>query len=111
MSKSDLEAHLLRDIHAYKLPEPEREVLFHDTRKWRLDFAWPELLLAVEVQGGLYVKGAHNRGAYIEETNDKYNEAQLAGWIVLQFGPKAIESGVAIDTIRRAVAMAQEATI
>jgi hypothetical protein len=34
-----------------------REHRFHPVRKWRFDLAWPELLLAIEVDGGVWIEG------------------------------------------------------
>jgi hypothetical protein len=33
-------------------PKPEREYRFCE-RKWRFDFAWPEVRIAVEIEGGI----------------------------------------------------------
>lgn len=41
----------------------EREYVFHPKRKWRFDFAWPHIKLAVEVEGGVHAGGRHNRGS------------------------------------------------
>jgi hypothetical protein len=38
-----------RQIKDHGLPEPVKEFLFYDGRKWRFDFAWPELQLAFEI--------------------------------------------------------------
>ena len=35
----------------------EAEYQFHPTRKWRLDFAWPELWLGIEIQGSTWARG------------------------------------------------------
>jgi very-short-patch-repair endonuclease len=46
------------------LPKPEREYRFHDTRKWRLDFAWPDIQCGVEIDGVVHgMKGMRNRDA------------------------------------------------
>ena len=31
--------------------KPERELVFQSSRKWRFDFAFPEKMLAVEIEG------------------------------------------------------------
>jgi len=101
MAKSNLEELLLLLIRAEGLPEPEREYRFHDTRRWRLDFAYPDKKIGIEVQGGTYIRGAHSRGTGLERDYEKYNQAQVLGWDVYQFSRKMIESGEAIETIRR----------
>lgn len=80
-----------------------RETRFHPERRWRLDLSWPDLLIGVEVEGGLYVQGAHNRGPQIESDCLKIDEAQVAGWLILRVTEKMIRSGVALDLIRRAI--------
>jgi len=65
--------------------DPYREFQFHLTRKWRLDFAWPSLKVAVELHGGSFSRGRHNRGVGQFKDLFKINEAQRLGWIVLQF--------------------------
>jgi hypothetical protein len=69
MAKSNLEELLLLLIRAEGLPEPEREFMFAKSigRRWRLDFAYPEKRIGIEVQGGIYVRGAHSRGTGLRE--------------------------------------------
>jgi len=62
----------------------EREVKFHPTRRWRFDFANHDIMLAIEIEGGVWSQGRHTRGSgYIEDCL-KYNEATMAGWKVLR---------------------------
>jgi hypothetical protein len=92
------------------LPIPQREFIFHKRRKWRFDLAWPELLIAVEVEGGVWVGGRHVRAEGYEADCEKYNEAQLSGWMVLRFTPGMIKQGKAGGIIEKAIrrAMAGE---
>ena len=85
------------------LPQPQREFIFHKRRKWRFDLAWPDLLIAVEVEGGIWVGGRHVRGEGYEADCEKYNEAQLSGWMVLRFTPGMIKRGKAGAIIEKAV--------
>lgn len=100
---SDLHALLLTQIRALKLTEPEMEIMFAQPRRWRFDMAWPERKLAVEIQGGLYMQGRHNRGAAMEQEYEKLNAATKLGWRVLLFGPAMIRSGQAVGTIVEAL--------
>jgi very-short-patch-repair endonuclease len=97
VSKSALEEELALQIRAAKLPEPEREYQFHPTRRWRADFAWPVHKLLVEVQGGIWTGGKHNRGAGMEVDMEKHNEALIGGWRVFQFSASTIKSGRALQ--------------
>jgi very-short-patch-repair endonuclease len=98
---SALEAQLALQIHAARLPMPEREVRFHPTRRWRFDFAWPELKIAVEAEGGTWVNGAHGRGKHFESDAEKYNAATLAGWRVFRFTTDMIADGRALAVLRQ----------
>lgn len=73
-----------------------REYIFHDTRKWRFDFAFPERMIAVEIEGATWANGRHNRGAGMEEDMVKYNEAARLGWRLFRFSTGMVKSGKAI---------------
>lgn len=88
--KSQLEDSFFAELKLYGVPTPVRQHLFHPTRKWRFDFAWIEQKIAVEIHGGIFVGGAHSRGAFMEKSFEKENAAQLLGWKVFIFGPSQI---------------------
>lgn len=96
-----LEETLLWQIKRAKLAIPTAEYVFARDRgrRWRFDFAWPDLLIAIEVEGGTWVNGRHNRGAGFEKDCEKYSTAALDGWRVLRFTGKQIESGWALKTV------------
>ncbi len=73
---------------------------FHPKRKWRFDFAWPDIKFAVEVEGGIYSGGRHTRGSGFEKDLEKYAEALMLDWRVLRLGAKQILSGEALEMIR-----------
>ena len=54
---------------------------------WRFDYAFPVLKVAVEVEGGVFVGGGHNRGAYYTDNCNKYNTAASMNWLVFRFTP------------------------
>ena len=103
---SALETHLARSMEAAGLPKPEREYVFHPERKWRLDFCWPDAMLAVEVEGGIYRGGGHTSAGGIKRDIDKHNALTLLGWRVLRFHGDQVRSGEATETIRRALTAA-----
>ena len=72
------------------LPSPEAEVLFHPTRKWRFDYAWPDQKIALEVHGATHNNGRHTRGKGYANDREKMNEAQLLGWIVIEVASENI---------------------
>lgn len=94
------EAALELQLKAYKLPY-RREYRFC-SRRWRFDFVVGEDL-AVEVEGGVYTKSRHTTGKGFTADCEKYNTAVLMGYRVLRFTTQQVDSGYAIDTIRKAV--------
>lgn len=102
---SDLEAALEFHLRREKISGYVREHRYHDDRRWRFDFAWPNAKVAVEVDGGIYgpKAGRHNRGAGMEADNEKLNTAASMGWVILRFGPRAINSGDAVEVIKTAL--------
>lgn len=64
------------------------EFRFHLTRRWRFDYAFAPCKLAIEIQGGLFINGGHNRGAQQEQDFEKYNIAGCMGWTVFQLGTR-----------------------
>ena len=97
--KSNLEVALLEQIKYAGLPEPKCEYVFASPRKWRFDFAYPEIGLAIEVEGGSWTQGRHVRGSGFEKDCEKYNNAVMIGWDVLRFTRNMIESGDALNMI------------
>lgn len=94
---------LAQELKWLNYPEPTREHRFAAPRRWRFDFAWPERMVAVEVEGGTYVRGRHSRGAGFAADCEKYNTAVLLGWRVLRVTPDQITSGQAIFWIGQLV--------
>jgi len=114
---------------ASDLPKPTVHHRFHPTRKWELDRAWPEHLVAAEIEGGIYGRqikchscGAVQRarkkdgslGAIIRPSYghasfsrfktdaEKYNEAAKLGWLILRFIREDIlgDPFLMVETIR-----------
>ena len=96
------EQELLLQIKGACLPHPVEEYSFHPARAWRLDFAWPAELLAIEIHGGVHVQGRHTRGRGFIEDRTKMNEALLLGWRVLEVTPEHLKSGLALHWLCRA---------
>ena len=96
---SAIEEQLLFQMKAILKSTPEREFRFHPVRRWRFDFAYPHLMLAIEVEGGSWINGRHSRGKGMSEDAVKYNTAVIMGWRVLRFTSDLIKSGEAIKMI------------
>lgn len=70
-----------------------REHRFSPPRRWRFDIAWPELFVAVEIEGGVWTGGRHVRGLGYENDLRKYNAANRLGWHVFRYTPKMVLDG------------------
>lgn len=90
---------------------PEREYWttehrFHPTRKWRFDFAYVALKIAVEQEGGIWIRGksghggAHSLPTNILRDMEKSNAAQALGWRIFRFTPTQIRNGEAATFMR-----------
>ena len=66
------------------------EYKFHPTRKWRFDFAIPKRMIAIEIEGGLWIGGRHNRPLTMIKDFEKYNEAAKLGWRILKYTPTQV---------------------
>ena len=70
------------------LPLPVRQLKFHPERKWRWDFAWdfPDIKLAVEIQGGSWMKrSGHNTAAGQTKDYEKWRAGVSLGWKILPY--------------------------
>jgi hypothetical protein len=47
-------------------PPLEREFRFHPKRRWRADFAHLPSRSLIEIEGGIWIQGRHNRAAWWE---------------------------------------------
>ncbi len=94
------------------IPEPETEVQFAESlgRKFRFDFAWEEVwkdehtatwpMVALEVEGGIYTRGAHGSISGIKRDMEKYNLAASLGWRVLRVTPENLCTNETISLIQ-----------
>lgn len=106
---SRYEAELERNLKLEGLPTPEQQYRFaaHLGRQYRFDFAWPERLLACEVDGGRWLvrRGKSGRPVPVGFHNhiDDYRKLNLAarlGWRVMRFMPEMIRSGEAVQELK-----------
>lgn len=107
MATSSLEATfdtLLRQLGG---PDMEAEYRFAPPRRWRFDRAHLPSRVAVELQGGVWNRGRHVRGAGYEGDCEKGFEAVLDGWVVFNLTAKMLRDdparfvGGIIETIDR----------
>jgi len=84
--QTSLNGDMLQDMSAaykeYAFAFPER--------KWRMDYAVPGEKVAIEIDGGLFIKGAHANPAAIRANYEKLNTAASMGWRVWKYLPEQI---------------------
>lgn len=100
---SDLESKLVQQIKWAGLPEPTLQFRAVPGRKFRWDLAYPEKMLLVEVQGGIWNVGAHSSGVGINRDLEKANLATLLGYRCLLVTSNHIRSGQALAWIQEAL--------
>lgn len=84
--------------------EPEREFVFCEGRKWRFDFAFPESMVAIEIEGGtMFGKSRHTAGIGYEADCVKYNTAVGLGWRVYRFTTAMVKRGEAINLMLNSI--------
>lgn len=79
------------------IPEPRMEYRFARPRMWRMDFAWVDAKLALEVEGGVWTGGRHTRGSGFLRDIEKYNRAAAMGWRLLRVTPDKLSD---LGTVR-----------
>lgn len=91
------------------IERPLKELRFdvQGGRRWRFDYAWPAHMVAIEVQGGAFMRkggGRHTRGAGFRGDTHKFAEATAQGWRVLPVVPEELIGGEFLDRLERAMA-------
>jgi very-short-patch-repair endonuclease len=105
---SVLESRMARLFRLHRLPQPKAEVSWGPNRRYRLDFAYPHLRLAIEVDGW----SAHFAPEQQRRDNRRSNDLARSGWTVLHYdwwevtyAAERVAAEVA-DTYRRLAAVA-----
>ena len=79
----------------------EREYRPWKNRRFRFDFYISTFL--IEVQGGIWRKGAHSSGIGITRDCEKFCLAAIDGYLVMPVTPEQIKSGKALQWIEQAI--------
>ena len=115
---SALESLLAAQLHFIKAPVPVREYRFAAEhvglgpgikkrlaearlQDWRFDFAWPEYMFAVEVEGVTVQGGRHQRIGGFKDDIEKYHSALAMGWVVYRTTDFLIKSGATLALIEK----------
>lgn len=86
------------------------EYRFHETRRWRFDYAWPHRMVAFEIEGGTWKGGRHSTGAGYRADCIKYNTAAINGWTVIRATTDMVRDGTAFEHLTSAIARADRLT-
>ncbi|GEM46027.1 endonuclease domain-containing protein [Deinococcus cellulosilyticus] len=99
---SHLEEIFVLQMRLYGIPTPIREHEFHPERRWRFDFAWVHLKVAVEIEGGVSSpRGRHTQLDGFVKDAEKYAIATEMGWRVFRYPAALINNEFAIKQIAR----------
>lgn len=84
------------------ISDPVEEFKFHPKRRWRIDLFWPDHKLALEIEGGTYMKsgGGHRSITGYHSDMEKYNAISIYGLSLLRFTTKQMESCESYDFLR-----------
>lgn len=95
--------YICKIISSFTKSECVSEYRFHEKRKWRFDFAIPEHKIAIEIEGGIWIQGRHNRASGFIKDMEKYNTAASLGWILIRATPQNILSSEILKFIQNAI--------
>jgi len=90
-AKPDLEGMLDMQLHSTGISGYRRQVRFHSKRRWKFDFAFEDIKLAIEIHGGTYSRGAHSRGPHQRKDFEKWSIAGIDRWVILHFDTKDVQ--------------------
>lgn len=89
-------ANLLLEKHLSELGlKFVKEFAFALPRRWRFDYVLNNGLVAIEIDGGIWTRGRHTRGAGFLGDLEKMREATVRGWRVYRFATNEVLDGTA----------------
>lgn len=84
------------------LPLPAKEVIMIQGRKYRVDYAWASMRFGIEIQGGVFTRGAHGSIYGILQGYKKSNDAAQHGWTLMYYLPSEMLKPETIIAIKKA---------
>ena len=84
------------------LPVPVKEYRIDPNRKFHADYAWPSIKLSVEINGGVFTKGAHGSITGILDGYKKINHLATQGWHIMIYVPGEMLKSSTADQIKEA---------
>ena len=110
MRKQEAADELVRQVIAAGLPAPEREYLFaprdgddRPLRRWRFDLAWPEHMVACEIDGSIFTGGRHGGAPSAVRDMEKLSAAAVLGWSVIRVDTRRAVAGAGLAWVAAAL--------
>jgi len=99
---NDLEAKFYHLCAALGIPRGTPEFRFAPPRRWRFDTAYPDKMVAVELEGGTWLgnKGRHTNPLGFAKDAIKYNAAVALGWRVFRFTADMLDDPGNLDGLK-----------
>jgi hypothetical protein len=87
----------------FGLPKPQAEARFHPVRKWRIDYLFQDgpARVALEVEGGVWNGGRHNRASGFLKDMEKYNALSASGIVLLRTTPDGLTKTETLELIKK----------
>lgn len=105
--RRDYKQAFLTQLELAGLELPVLEFMFaKPDRKWRFDFAYLDLKIAIEYQGGVFFQGTHTGHTStkgITKDFEKFTEASLRGWLLILIDAGSVRDGRALGWTERAI--------
>ncbi len=79
---------------------------FHPVRRWRFDYAFPQIKVAVDYDGVMFRSVGHNSLEKIIKDMERSNHAQLCGWDIYKANAKTVQNKEFFAIIEEAVSNA-----
>lgn len=105
---SELQQELLEMMLEEGLPLAEMEYRFAPPRLWKFDLAYPDRKLAIEIEGGTWVRGRHITPSGYARDCEKYSIAALLGWTVVRVTSDMVHNKKAIKLVQIALGLKPE---
>ena len=90
-------------LHNIDIPESEYMFAKELKRKFRFDYCYTEHKLAIEIEGGIWINGRHNRASGFIKDMEKYNIACVLGYRILRFTIQDLKKESTYITIKEAL--------
>ena len=90
-------------LHNIDIPESEYMFAKELKRKFRFDYCYSKHKLAIEIEGGIWINGRHNRASGFIKDMEKYNIACVLGYRILRFTIQDLKKESTYITIKDAL--------